>query len=227
MIPKNSTLQQRQPTAFISCSLRSEDKTFVDYIESIVKHLGFLPVGTVGRYSAAPKPIWEQMKENIKSADCIVLAATPRYLQQDISDKMKTGRGMSELIQKRAMSEMLHTEVAMAVAMDRPVLAFVLEGTDVGNFLPQAVQYIVLKGDRTDLMGKWTLIQSCFGNAVAMIQKRWAQEDRSGLIKIAVGGLAAIGGVALLNWLGSDANPDEEQSDEMYSEEDDEYDDEE
>lgn len=218
----NSNPQQRQPTAFISCSLRSEDKPFVDYVESIVRHLGFLPVGTIGRYSAAPKPIWEQMKENIKSADCIVLAATPRYLQQDINDKIKTGRGMSELIQKRAMSEMLHTEVAMAVAMDRPVLAFVSEGTDVGNFLPQAVQYIVLKEDRSDLLAKWNQVQSYFANAAAMIEKRWAQESRSGLIKIAVGGLAAVGSIALLGWLGGDAvDEDEDYSDDEYD--DDEY----
>ncbi len=38
----------------------------------------------------------------------------------------------------------------MAVAMDRPVLAFVSEGTDVGAFLPQTVQYITLKVDGSD-----------------------------------------------------------------------------
>jgi hypothetical protein len=209
--------QQRRPTAFISCSLRAEDKPFVDYVEAIIRQMGFTPVGTVGRYDAAPKPIWEQMRDNIKSADCIVLAATPRYLQQDINDKARTGRGMLELIQKKAMSEMLHTEVAMAVAMDRPVLAFVLEGTEVGNFLPQAVQYIVLKGDRSDFFAKWPLIKAYFANAAVMIEKRWSQESRAGLLKVAVGGLAAIGGAALLSWLGSDA--DEEDAE--YSDEDD------
>jgi hypothetical protein len=209
--------QQRRPTAFISCSLRTEDKPFVDYIEAIVRQMGFIPVGTVGRYNAAPKPIWEQMKDNIKSADCIVLAATPRYLQQDINDKIRTGQGMLEMIQKKAMSEMLHTEVAMAVAMDRPVLAFVLEGTEVGSFLLQTVQYIVLKADRSDFFTKWPLIQVYFGNAAVMIEQRWAQESRNGLLKVAVGGLAAIGGVALLSWLGSDTNVEDEEDD--YEEE--------
>ncbi len=187
--------QQRQRTAFISCSLRLEDKSFVDYVERIVVRMGFVPVGTIGRYDAAPKPIWQQMKENIQTADCIVLAATPRYLQQDLSDKLRTGR---------AMSEMLHTEVAMAVAMDRPVLAFVLEGTDVGSFLPQAVQYITLKRDRSDLLVKWRLIQAYFVNAAAMIQQRQLRENRSGLLKLAVGSLAVFGGITLLNRLGND-----------------------
>jgi hypothetical protein len=157
--------------------------------------MGFVPVGTIGRYDAAPKPIWQQMKENIQTADCIVLAATPRYLQQDLSDKLRTGR---------AMSEMLHTEVAMAVAMDRPVLAFVLEGTDVGSFLPQAVQYITLKRDRSDLLVKWHLIQAYFVNAAAMIQQRQLRENQSGLLKLAVGSLAVFGGITLLNRLGND-----------------------
>lgn len=170
--------------------------------------MGFVPVGTVGRYAAAPKPIWQQMKENIQTADCIVLAATPRYLQQDLSDKVRTGR---------AMSEMLHTEVAMAVAMDRPVLAFVLEGTEVGSFLPQAVQYITLKADHSDLLLKWTLIQAYFANAAAMIQKRWLNENRTGLLKLAVGSLAVFGGITLLSRLGN--ADDGECDDDEYGEE--------
>lgn len=203
--------QQRQPTAFISCSLRIEDKSFVDYVEAIVRQMGFCPVGTVGRYDAAPKPIWQQMKDNIKAADCIVLAATPRYLQQDIADKLRTGRGMSE---------MLHSEIAMAVALERPVLAFVLEGTDVGSFLPQAVQYITLKSDRSDLMTKWPLMQAYFGNGAAMIEKRWLQENRTGLLKIALGGLAVFGGITLLDRLGSGGDEDDSFDEDTDDEED-------
>jgi hypothetical protein len=203
--------QQRQPTAFVSCSLRTEDKGFVDYVEAIVRQMGFCPIGTVGRYDAAPKPIWQQMKDNIKSADCIVLAATPRYLQQDIADKLRTGRGMSE---------MLHTEIAMAVALDRPVLAFVLEGTDVGSFLPQAVQYITLKSDRSDLITKWPLMQAYFGNGAAMIEKRWLQENRSGLLKLALGSLAVFGGITLLDRLGSGGDEEDSFDEDTNDEED-------
>lgn len=99
------------------------------------------------------------------------------------------------------MSEMLHTEVGMAVALGRPVLAFVLDGTDVGNFLPQAVQYISLKpSDNTDLQVKLPLIGNYCRSALAMIQERWLQEDRSGLLKAGLYGFAAIGAVTILRW---------------------------
>lgn len=194
---------QRKPTAFISCSLRQEDKLFVARVDWLTRIFGFQPVGTVGKYDAAPKPIWQQMKDNVKSADCVVLAATPRYVQQDISDKKITGK---------AMSEMLHTEVGMAVASDRPVLAFVLEGTDVGSFLPQAVQYITLKQDGSDIFSKWHLISAYFNNALTMIRDRWAREDRGQVFKLVVGGLAILGGVVLWDKLteSDDEYPDED-----------------
>jgi hypothetical protein len=211
-----SPYQARKATAFISCSLRSEDKPFVDYVEAIVRQMGFVPFGTIGRHDVSPKPIWEQMKDNIKSADCIVLAATPRYLQQDINDKLRTGK---------AMSEQLHTEVGMAVAADRPVLAFVMEGTEVGNFLPQAVQYIVLKKDKSDFFDKWPLIQAYCHNARLMIEKRWAEDDRDGAIKWIVRGLAVFGGLALLGLAGSSSADEDDEGDEQAVDED--YDDEE
>ena len=69
---------------------------------------------------------------------------------QDIYDREKTRKGISE---------MLHVEVGMAIATGRPILAFVLEGTDVGSFLPQTVQYITLRmNDRDDVKSKWPLI---------------------------------------------------------------------
>jgi hypothetical protein len=194
--------ETRQPKAFISCSLREEDRAFVDYVVRIVGLFGFRPVGTVGKYDAAPKPIWQLMKENIKSADCIILVATPRYLQQDIRDKRDTGK---------AMSELLHTEVGMAVAMERPVLAFVLEGTNVGNFLPQAVQYITLNPQSAhDLLSKWPLIGNYCRSARAMIQERWLRENRSNFGKGVLWTLAAIGGAVVVNYLMSDNDDDAE-----------------
>jgi hypothetical protein len=208
MIQQNP-YQQRKPMAFISCSLRQEDKPFVDRVEWLVKVFGFQPVGTVGKYDAAPQPIWQRMKDSVRSADCVVLAATPRYLQQDISDKKRTGK---------AMSEMLHTEVGMAVASDRPVLAFVLEGTEVGNFLPQAVQYITLKQDGGDIFLKWRLINSYFSNARSMIQERWVREDRSQLFKFVVGGLAVLGGKALWDRFNENGDDDYEDAEDYEPE---------
>lgn len=125
-------IQPAKPRAFISSSLRDEDRPFVDWVERIALEFGFDPIGPVGKNLAAPRPIHLQMKEGIKNTDCMILVATPRYVQQDLQDTTKTGQGISEL---------LHVEVGMASMADRPVLAFVKQGTDVGGFLPQAVQY--------------------------------------------------------------------------------------
>lgn len=181
--------EQKRPSAFISCSLREEDKPFVNLIEALVKTFGFHPTGTVGKYSAAPRPIWQQILDGIESADCLVLVATPRYVQQDILYREKSGRGISE---------MLHVEVGMAVASGRPVLAFVLEGTDVGSFLPQYVQYITLKSnDRADLEAKWPIIADYFRSAYAIIQERWRQKNRGDLLKLGTVILGVIGAVTI------------------------------
>jgi hypothetical protein len=144
-------------------------------------------MGTIGKHEAAPRPIWEQMRDGIKTADCIVLAATPRYLQQDVHDREKTGKGISEL---------LHVEVGMAVMAERPILAFVQEGTNVGAFLPSAVQYIELwPRDRTDLEVKWSMIARYFENALVMIRDRWQREKKDDLVKaigIFLGGIGAL-----------------------------------
>ena len=183
--------EKMRPSAFISCSLREEDKPFVNFIEAIVERFGFQPTGTVGKYSAAPKPIWKQILDGIKSADCVVLVATPRYVQQDIHNREKTGKGISE---------MLHVEVGMAVACKRPVLAFVLEGTDVGSFLPQFVQYITLKSDdRVDLQAKWPIIADYFRSAFTIIQERWRQEKRDDLLKLSALILGIIGAATIVD----------------------------
>lgn len=183
--------QQRKPRAFISCSLRQEDKPFVDMIVAITKRFGFRPMGTVGKYSAAPRPIWQQMRDKVESSDCIVLVATPRYIQQDIYDKKKTGKGLSE---------MLHVEVGMAVMARRPILAFVLEGTNIGSFLPQTVQYITLRlYDRADLQNKWPLIANYFRSAFAIIQERWREENLDELLKLAGVFLGTIGAATIID----------------------------
>ncbi len=185
--------QQRRPRAFISCSLRPEDKPFVGLITAITQQLGFQAVGTVGKFGAAPLPIPEQMTEGIRSADCIILAATPRYIQEDVHNRKRTGKGISE---------MLHVEVGMAVMAKRPILAFVEEGTDVGSFLPQTVQFIQLKHDNLDdIKEKWPLIQEYFRSAMTIIQNRWMEENRSDLLKTAGIFFGIIGAATVLDSL--------------------------
>jgi hypothetical protein len=81
---------KRRPLAFISTSLHIEDKPFVDLVEEITRENGFEPFGTVGKYSAAPIPVWDHMMENIPKADCVIMAATPRYLKRIYMIKVKS-----------------------------------------------------------------------------------------------------------------------------------------
>jgi hypothetical protein len=152
-----------KPKAFISCSLRNEDKPFIDIVEEILRKHGIEPFGTVGKYTAAPENPAESMKRNIPLADLVVIIATPRYSQRDL----KTGNVTSGL------SEMVHVETGMAFAMEKPVVLFVKEGTNVGTFLPNITQYIILNGQENDLIDKYALIYSLLNNAYSLIKKKW------------------------------------------------------
>ena len=66
---RSDKLTKYEGKAFISCSLREEDKDFVNGIEKIVRSFKFEPFGTVGRHSIAPRNVAEHIKENIIKAD--------------------------------------------------------------------------------------------------------------------------------------------------------------
>lgn len=95
---------------------------------------------------------------------------------------------------------MLHVEVGMAVASDRPVLAFVLPGTDVGAFLPQLVQYIKIDpSDNLDILQKWPCIANYFRSALTIILEHRRREETKGLWKSIGGILAVIGGAHVID----------------------------
>lgn len=66
---------------------------------------------------------------------------------------------------------MIHVETDMAYMAGKPVVAFVQEGTDVGNFLPNVTQYIILNGQQADLSSKWSLINSLILNAYGIVRQ--------------------------------------------------------
>ncbi len=88
------------------------------------------------------------MKLNIPVSDFVVVVATPRYFEKDIRDYKSNF----------AISEMLHVESGMAYKADKPLIVFVQEGVNVGNFFPTVTQYITLNGQQSDLEEKWELI---------------------------------------------------------------------
>ncbi|MFN8335318.1 MAG: hypothetical protein U0U09_09325 [Cyclobacteriaceae bacterium] len=169
--------------AFISCSLREEDKPFIDLVEEILRKHNIEPFGTVGKYSASPENIAESMRKNIPEADLIVLIATPRYLQRDL----KTGN------ETFGLSEMVHVETGMAFALEKPVVLFVKEGTNVGTFLPNITQYIILNGEQNDLVDKYALIYTLLNNAYLLVKKMKEKRSNIGLKHLVIGGLAIWG----------------------------------
>lgn len=185
--------------AFISCSLNVHDKPFVDYVCRILKALGVQPFGTVGLFSASPENPIVLMNKNIEKSDMIVICATSRYLSKDIYSGKHSN----------TISEMIHVETGIALALGKPVIVFVKKGTDVGKAIPNITQYIVLNMSNED-NDKEHLIESLFGNAYDFIvkQKKKLKNKRvgNGILK----GLAILGGVALFDLLIGDDDEDDD-----------------
>ena len=177
--------------AFVSCSLRQEDKPFIDLVERILRRHKIQPIGTVGKYSAAPVNPAEHMKQNIPLADFVVIVATPRYLQRDL-DTGEVNYGLAEMV---------HVETGMAYMAGKPVVVFVQEGTNVGNFLPNITQYIVLNGHQIDLEIKWSLINSLLNNAYIAVKEIKENESSKALGNFVMKSLAVWGGVKLIDTL--------------------------
>ncbi len=178
-------------SAFISCSLRDEDRGFVDYVEQILIAHKIKPFGTVGLFSAAPTNTTEHMKKNIPLADFVVIVATPRYIQKDI----KTGK------ETYGLSEMVHVETGMAYMANKPVVVFVQEGTNVGSFLPNVTQYVTLNGQPMDLDKKWGLINSLISNTYSIIRKIKDEAASKSFLNVLTAGLAIYGGFKLVQTL--------------------------
>lgn len=187
--------------AFVSCSLRPDDKDFIEFVESILRCHGIEPYGTVGRYSAAPTNTSELMKENIPHADMVAIIATPRYIQKDIQTGAVT----------RGLSEMLHVEAGMAFMANKPLIVFVQEGTHVGNFLPNVTQYITLNGRPHDYNLKLPLISSLLNSAYSVVchhrnsvRLRQEQASNESFKNGVIGFLTCLGAVAFINIVSSD-----------------------
>jgi hypothetical protein len=196
---QESSQKENIATAFISCSLRKDDRPFIDYIERILKLHKIEPIGTVGHYSAAPINTAEHMRNNIPTADFIVIVATPRYNQKDIGSGKKT----------QGIPEMLHVEAGMAYMAEKPVVVFVQKGTNVGNFLPSITQYITLNGQEEDLRSQWTLINSLIKNACDIVRQKKTETANKSFWNTLTAGLAIVGGISILNSLGSENDDDD------------------
>ncbi len=155
--------QEYYARAFVSCSLRDEDKPFVEFVCSILEAYRIQPFGTVGKYFVAPENPVVSMEKNINNADIVVICATPRYTLKDIYNGNETN----------GMSEMIHVETGMAIANDKPIVAFVQKGTNVGNVIPNITQYVELTGTEEDFHKKENKIASLLNNAYKIFKDKY------------------------------------------------------
>lgn len=177
--------------AFVSCSIRDEDRQFVNFVSNILHHYRVFPFGTVGIYAASPENPSELIRRNIELSDFVVIAATKRYFTEEIQSGCISN----------AISEMIQVEAGIAFANAKPVVVFVKEGTNVGTFLPSITQYITLDGTQDNLDSQSNLIMSLLRSASrhALVVKD--RQDWRELRDILIGGLAIYGGLKLLEEL--------------------------
>lgn len=177
--------------AFVSCSLREEDKDFIDLICNILRTHKIVPFGTVGKFSASPENPIQLMKSNIPLSDIVVICATPRYLQYDL----RTGE------RSFALPEMVHIEAGIAIANNKPVVVFVQAGTDIGKALPNITQYIELGENQEDYTSKKPLIHSLLSNAKKVVEKINSDKAVKWLVKLIVILLAIYGSFKIFQLL--------------------------
>lgn len=177
--------------AFISCSLRQEDRAFVQLVAKVLKSYGLTPFGTIGLFDVRAESIVTSMKSNIQAADLIVVVATPRYVQKDLHNGSEA----------QGLSEMIHTEVGMAIASHKPVIAFVQEGTEPSGIIPSITQYIVLKNDIEDVRNKIEQIAALLRNVVTVVFNNRQRANSKELSTLITTGLAFVGGAFILDSL--------------------------
>lgn len=189
----NNSSHKRQyaADAFLSCSLRKEDIPFIRHVASILKIHNIKPVGTVGKYFAAPENPAVSMRKNIPKCDLVVIVATPRYFQKDL----KTGQA------SYALSEQIHVESGIAYAHGKPLIVFTREGTDVGGFIPSVTQYITLNGAKRDYLKKRHLIFNLLKNACLRVQQQRTIRNQANIGNFVVGTLAFYGGYKALEYI--------------------------
>ncbi|MBA7549885.1 hypothetical protein ES705_42385 [subsurface metagenome] len=86
----------------------------------------------------------------------------------------------------------------MAFALNKPVVVFVQEGTDVGNFIPNITQYITLDGTKNDFYRKKELIFSLLNNAYLKVKELKNDKSLREVGNMLVYGLAIYGGYKLI-----------------------------
>lgn len=191
-------MNQRIPRAFFSCSLQGEDYQYNSFVETIIRNAGFEPFGTVCKFTFSPQPIPISMREELQKADCLIVAATPRYFQKNLHNNNNS---------TYAMSEIIHTEIGMAYMRNIPILVFKSPYVNIGNFLPSITQYIdpvIYQNNQYGFDIK--IINNYFQNTYNNIIQNWEKEQNEKIVEGVKIGLGIIGGLTVLNFFFNNDN---------------------
>lgn len=184
---------------FVSRGLRIEDKMIGDPIAEMIREWGFETV-TVGIERQVPdEQVPIAIKNEIMTADAIIAIATPRYMDA-ITGLWRT-------------LEWAHGEIGIAFGVDKPLLILKDSAVSLGglpSYLETQTQTLPIEYspyNLEELRINMSLTMPAFRNWIESkkrqdrewIENRRRQEYFDGLKTIAVGGLAVVGGIALLN----------------------------
>jgi hypothetical protein len=175
-------------TAFLSRGLRIEDRVIGDSIAEMIREWGFNTV-TIGiEVHASEHEVDIKVREYIQSSDGLIAIATPRFLD-----------ALSGLW--RAL-EWYHAELGIAFGIDKPLL--ILNDSKVSmsglpSYLTQSGHVPKIEFDSSNLESLRAQFSAVMPGFREWVAAKRAQEFRDTLKRIAVGGLAFIGGMALLN----------------------------
>ncbi|RXQ97412.1 hypothetical protein EO244_00555 [Ancylomarina salipaludis] len=187
-----------KPKAFISCSVRDEDKKFNLAVEKIVRKHGFEPCGTVGRYVNYAEPVPVSMKKEIEACDILVVAAPPRFKQTEISSSNTN----------ISVPEMIYIESAMAYSNEKPVVAFIQEGVSPGNFISSITQYFTVDSTTLKVKEKKQL-KPFFTDLHNKVSETIKENKKETALVLVIFGFVVIGICTAANWVYKQFKPKE------------------
>ena len=197
--PTNQYLVGIYPTplyrVFLSRGLRMEDRVVGDPMAEMVREWGFETVTVDIEVHAPENQVPGKVREHIKKSDAVIAIATPRFVD-----------GLTGLWRTL---EWCHAEVGIAFGIDKPLL--ILKDTRVSlgglpSYLADPGHTPVIEFDPynlDELRPRLSAIMPPFRDWIGTKRRR---EFLDAVGKIAVGGLAVVGAIAIINGITGSAS---------------------
>lgn len=173
---------------FLSRGLLTEDRTVGNPITEMIREWGFETV-TVGIEVLVPElQVPMKVKEEIRNSEAVIAIATPRTVDA-LTGLWRT-------------LEWFQCEVGLAFGVDKPLLILKDKRVTLGglpSYLSKSGELPIIEFDPYNLDQLKTGLSSLMPGFREWIETKRRQEFFNGLSKIAVGGLAFVGLIAILN----------------------------